>query len=47
MNDIIDFIFNNVALVWALIVSNWVLAFGVLLLLMNWVISIYNGSTRQ
>ena len=47
MNDSIDVIFQWFTMLWSVIISNWILAFGVLLSLLHLVVSLINGSTRQ
>lgn len=47
MNEGIDFVFNWFGLLWGVIVSNWILAFGVLLSLLHLVVTLINGSTHQ
>lgn len=47
MTEVIDFFFNIQTQLWSLIVSNWILAISVLILILNWVISLVNGSSQD
>lgn len=47
MTEGIDGVFDLIIQIWAVIVSNWILSFGVVLLLLNLVVTLINGSTRQ
>lgn len=47
MTEVIDFFFSIQSQLWSLIVSNWILAISVLILILNWVISLVNGSSQD
>lgn len=47
MVEITDFYFTIASQLWQIVVSQWILSIGVLILIIGWVISLYNGSTRQ
>lgn len=47
MIEITDFAFVILNQLWTLIISNWILSFGVLLALIGWVVSLINGSRQQ
>lgn len=47
MQEITDFFFTILNQVWALIISQWILSIGFLLLILGWVISLINGSRQQ
>lgn len=47
MNDIIDFYFTIANQLWAIIVSQWILSIGVLIVIIGWVITLVNGSRQS
>lgn len=47
MTDITDFYFNIANQLWQLVISQWILSVGVLILILGWVISLINGSRQQ
>lgn len=47
MLDVIDFWKTITIQLWALILSNWILSISVLIIILNWIISLVNGSTRD
>ena len=47
MLDVIDFFFGLLRQIWSLIVANWLFAIGFLLLVLNWVISLINGTSHD
>lgn len=47
MQDITDFYFQIANQLWQLVVSQWILSVGVLILILGWVISLINGSRQQ
>ena len=47
MNDVVDFYFSLLGSSWALIVSHWILSFGILLLILGLVIDLIKDSIRR
>lgn len=47
MIDVIDFFFQLLNSVWTLIVSQWLFASSFVLVVIGWVISLINGSSRD
>ena len=47
MIDITDFYFSIARSLWAVIVSQWILSIGVLIVVLGWVISLVKGSSSQ
>lgn len=47
MLEITDFFFDVSRALWALVVSNWVLSVGVLIAILNLVVSLFKGSTQD
>lgn len=47
MIQVIDFAFDIFSDVWSLILDHWLLSISVLLILINWVISLVKGSSQD
>lgn len=47
MSDGVIQVFDIMRLFWACVVQNWILSFGIILLVLNLVVTLINGSTRQ
>lgn len=47
MQDIVDFYFQIANQLWAVIVSQWILSIGILIVLIGWVITLVNGSRQN
>lgn len=47
MTTITDFYFQIANQLWQLVISQWILSVGVLILILGWVISLINGSRQQ
>lgn len=47
MQDIVDFYFEIANQLWAVIVSQWILSIGILIVLIGWVITLVNGSRQN
>lgn len=47
MEAITDFYFQVAQAVWSLVVSQWILAIGVLIAVLGWIITLINGSRTQ
>lgn len=47
MNDITDFYFTIANQLWQLVVSQWILSVGVLIIVLGWVIGLIKGSTQD
>ena len=47
MNDITDFYFTIANQLWQLVISQWILSVGILIIILGWVISLINGSRQQ
>lgn len=47
MIDITDFYFTIANQLWQLIVSQWILSVGVLIIVLGWVIGLIKGSTQD
>lgn len=47
MNDIVDFYFQIANQLWAVIINQWILSIGILIVLIGWVITLVNGSRQS
>lgn len=47
MIQVTDFFFTILGNLWSLILSSWVLSISILIILLNWVISLVNGSRQD
>ena len=47
MPDVIDFFFQIISNLWTVIVGSWILSASVLIVVLNWIISLVNGSSRE
>lgn len=47
MQDIVDFYFQIANQLWTVIVSQWILSIGILIVLIGWVITLVNGSRQN
>lgn len=47
MIQVIDFAFIILSDIWNLILAHWLLSISVLIILLNWVISLVKGSTQD
>lgn len=47
MTQVIDFFFSIQYNLWSVIIGNWILSISVLIILLNWVISLINGSRQD
>lgn len=47
MQDIVDFYFQIANQLWNVIVSQWILSIGILIVLIGWVITLVNGSRQN
>lgn len=47
MQDIIDFYFTIANQLWAVIISQWILSIGILIVIIGWVITLVNGSRQN
>lgn len=47
MIDVIDFAFSLLGQVWNLVLAHWLLSISVLIIILNWVISLVKGTTQD
>lgn len=47
MTEITDFYFQIANQLWSVVVSQWILSIGVLIVLLGWVITLVNGSRQD
>lgn len=47
MQDITDFYFQVASQLWQLVISQWILSVGVIIIILGWIISLINGSRQQ
>lgn len=47
MQDIIDFYFTIANQLWAVIISQWILSIGILIVIIGWIITLINGSRQN
>lgn len=47
MQDIIDFYFTIANQLWAVIISQWILSIGILIVIIGWIITLVNGSRQN
>lgn len=47
MQEISDFYFAIASQLWQLVISQWILSVGVVIIILGWVISLINGSTQK
>lgn len=47
MQDITDFYFQVANQLWHLVISQWILSVGVIIIILGWIISLINGSRQQ
>ena len=47
MSEITDFYFQIANQLWAIIVSQWILSVGVMIIVLGWVIGLIKGSTHD
>lgn len=47
MTQIIDFTFNVLGDLWTLIMSSWLLCFAIIVVLLDYVVSLYLGSRQE
>lgn len=47
MQDITDFYFQVANQLWQLVISQWILSVGVIIIILGWIISLINGSRQQ
>lgn len=47
MQDIIDFYFTIANQLWAVIISQWILSIGILIIIIGWIITLVNGSRQN
>lgn len=44
---IIDWIFVRLGELWTFVMTQWILVIGILFIILNWVITLINGSRQQ
>lgn len=47
MTDVVSFWKTITIQLWGLIISNWILSISVLIIVLNWIISLVKGSTQD
>lgn len=47
MIEVTDFLFQILGNLWTLILGNWILSISILIILLNWVITLVNGSRQN
>lgn len=47
MIEVIDFAFILFGNIWSLILDHWILSLSVLIIIINWVISLVKGTTQD
>lgn len=47
MIEVIDFAFDILTNIWNLILAHWLLSISVLIILLNWVISLVKGTSQD
>lgn len=47
MYEVVDFWFELNTQLWSLVISNWILSLSVLIIVINWIISLVNNSRQD